>query len=312
MSGAVLLILGAAAVFLSLVLALKAFGALDTKTGGVSRSLSSIQAFGVAATVQVPDELEASFRDRVLMPLRARTVGLGRKLTPADNAARIRHKLDVAGNPPGWTVDRVVSLKVVGFAVGLLGSLVVATHMGLGLMPRLAVCVGAALLGYVGVNIWLHNVGIKRTAQMQKDLPDAIDLLTISVEAGLSFDGAMAQVSRNTEGPVAAEFARLLQEMQIGMARSQAMRSLGERTTLAELRGFANAMVQADAFGIPVGKVLRVQAHEMRGKRRQRAEEQAQRVAVKVLFPLMFCILPVLFIVVLGPPMINLVSTLKK
>jgi tight adherence protein C len=312
MSAVMLLILGAGGIFFALLLGLKAFGALDTRTGGVSRSLSAIQAFGAAATVQVPDELEASFTDRVLTPLRARTVGLGRKLTPADNAARIRHKLDVAGNPAGWTVDRVVSLKVVGFAVGLIGSLVVATHMGLGLMPRLAVCVGAALLGYVAVNIWLHNVGIKRTAQMQKDLPDAIDLLTISVEAGLSFDGAMAQVSRNTEGPVAAEFARLLQEMQIGMARSQAMRSLGERTSLPELRGFANAMVQADAFGIPVGKVLRVQAHEMRGKRRQRAEEQAQKVAVKVLFPLMFCILPVLFIVVLGPPMINLVSTLKK
>jgi tight adherence protein C len=311
MSGTMLLVLGAVGVFLALVLVLKAFGALDTQTGGVSRSLSSIQAFGVA-TVKMPDEVEASFTDRVLNPLRARTVALGRKLTPADNAARIRHKLDVAGNPPGWTVDRVVSLKVVGFAVALLISLVVAAHRGMALMPRLAVCVAASLVGFVAVNIWLHNVGVKRTATMQKDLPDAIDLLTISVEAGLGFDGAMAQVARNTEGPVAAEFARLLQEMQIGMARNQAMRSLGERTTLPELRGFANAMVQADAFGIPVGKVLRVQAQEMRGKRRQRAEEKAQQVAVKVLFPLMFCILPVIFIVVLGPPILNLISTLKK
>lgn len=311
MSGTMLLALGAVGVFLALVLVLKAFGALDAQTGGVSRSLSSIQAFGVA-TVAMPEAIEASFTDRVLSPLRARTVSLGRKLTPADNAARIRHKLDVAGNPAGWTVDRVVSLKVVGFAVALLVSLVVAAHRGMALMPRLVVCVGAALVGFVAVNVWLHNLGVKRAAQMQKDLPDAIDLLTISVEAGLGFDGAMAQVARNTEGPVAAEFARLLQEMQIGMARSQAMRSLGERTTLPELRGFANAMVQADAFGIPVGKVLRVQAQEMRGRRRQRAEEKAQKVAVKVLFPLMFCILPVIFIVVLGPPILNLISTLKK
>jgi tight adherence protein C len=299
------LLLGAGAIFVALMLVLTALGALNDGVTGVTRSLASIEAFG-AAPPEMRAELEPSFKDRVLTPMQARTVRIGRKFTPADNAARIRHKLDVAGNPPGWTVDRFISLKVVGFVVGIIGSLFVASSMGMGFMPRIIFCVGAALFGYVFVNIWVHNEGTKRTAQMQKDLPDAIDLLTISVEAGLGFDAAIAQVARNTEGPIAKEFARLLQEMQIGMARSQAMRSLGERTSLGELRGFANAMVQADAFGIPVGKVLRVQSQEMRVKRRQRAEEKAQKVAVKVLFPLMFCILPILFIVVLGPPMINL------
>jgi tight adherence protein C len=309
MSG-IVLILGAGIIFGGLLLALAAFGVLSTEVTGVSRSLAAIEAFGAAPRALV-EELEPSFSDRVVVPLRARTVRLGRKLTPADNAARIRHKLDVAGNPPGWSVDRFVSLKVVGFVVGLLGSLALAVYLGMGFMPRIVFCVGAALFGYVAVNVWVHNEGVKRTAQMQKDLPDAIDLLTISVEAGLGFDAAIAQVARNTEGPIAGEFARLLQEMQIGMARNQAMRSLGERTSLAELRGFANAMVQADAFGIPVGKVLRIQSQEMRVKRRQRAEEKAQKVAVKVLFPLMFCILPILFIVVLGPPMINLYYSFK-
>jgi tight adherence protein C len=302
-----LLILGTGSVFIALLLALTALGVLSSEMTGVGRSLAAIQAFG-AAPPELREELEPSFSDRVVVPLRARTVKLGRKLTPADNAARIRYRLDVAGNPAGWTVDRVVSLKVIGFVVGLLGSLFIAAQMGLGFMPRLVVCVGVALFGYVAVNVWLYNVGSKRTAQMQKDLPDAIDLLTISVEAGLGFDAAMAQVARNTVGPVAAEFARLLQEMQIGMARSQAMRSLGDRTILAELRGFANAMVQADALGIPVSKVLRIQAQEMRVKRRQRAEEKAQQVAVKVLFPLMLCILPILFIVVMGPPVISFVT----
>jgi tight adherence protein C len=302
-----LLVAGTAAIFVALLLVLTAFGALNTELTGVNRSLASIQAFG-AAPPELREELEPSFKDRVVLPLRERTVSLGRKLTPADNAARIRHRLDIAGNPPGWTVDRVVSLKVVGFVAGLLVSLVFASQMGLALMPRLVVCVGVALFGYVAVNIWLYNEGTKRTAQMQKDLPDAIDLLTISVEAGLGFDAAIGQVARNTVGPIAAEFARLLQEMQIGMARSQAMRSLGARTTLTELRGFANAMVQADALGIPVGKVLRIQAQEMRVKRRQRAEAKAQQVAVKVLFPLMLCILPILFIVVMGPPVINFVT----
>ncbi|MDX6309230.1 MAG: tight adherence protein [Nocardioidaceae bacterium] len=307
MSGVMLLILGTGSVFIALLLALTALGVLSSEMTGVGRSLAAIQAFG-AAPPELREELEPSFSDRVVVPLRARTVKLGRKLTPADNAARIRYRLDVAGNPAGWTVDRVVSLKVIGFVVGLLGSLFIAAQMGLGFMPRLVVCVGVALFGYVAVNVWLYNVGSKRTAQMQKDLPDAIDLLTISVEAGLGFDAAMAQVARNTVGPVAAEFARLLQEMQIGMARSQAMRSLGDRTILAELRGFANAMVQADALGIPVSKVLRIQAQEMRVKRRQRAEEKAQQVAVKVLFPLMLCILPILFIVVMGPPVISFVT----
>jgi tight adherence protein C len=308
MSATAFLVTGVGAVFLALLLALAAVTVLRPETTGVRRSLAAIEALG-AAPQEMRSELEPSFHDRVIIPLLARLVGLGRKLTAADSAMRIRHSLDVAGNPPGWSVDRVVSLKVAGFGVGLIGSLLLTGAMGLSFMPRLAFCFALTILGYFGVNIWLHSRGQERTQQIQKDLPDAIDLLTISVEAGLGFDGAMAQVSRNTEGPVAGEFARVLQEMQIGMARSEAMRSLGERTTLPELRGFANAMTQADAFGIPVGKVLRVQSTEMRTKRRQRAEEKAQKVAVKVLFPLMLCILPVLFIAVLGPTVLSLVAT---
>jgi tight adherence protein C len=302
------LAIGLGAVFLSLVLALAAFTVLRTESTGVSRSLAVIQALGTAGQA-MPSVSETSFNDRVIVPMLARLVGTGRRLTAAESGARIRHSLDVAGNPAGWSVDRVVSLKVAGFGVGLLGSLVLSGIMGFGFMPRVVICAGTAMLGYFGVNLWLHSRGQERTEQMGKDLPDAIDLLTISVEAGLGFDGAMAQVARNTEGPVAGEFARVLQEMQIGMARGEAMRSLGARTTLPELRGFANAMTQADAFGIPVGKVLRVQSSEMRTKRRQRAEEKAQQVAVKVLFPLMLCILPVLFIAVLGPTVLSLVAT---
>jgi tight adherence protein C len=167
------------------------------------------------------------------------------------------------------------------------------------------------MTGYVAVNFWLYQRGYERAEQMQKDLPDALDLLTISVEAGLSFDSAVSQVARNTDGPVSEEFARVLTEMQIGMGRSQAMRSLGERTTVTELRAFANAMVQAEAFGIPIGQVLRVQSSEMRLKRRQRAEEKAQKVPVKIMVPLIFCILPTLFISVLGPAAITIIGSFK-
>jgi tight adherence protein C len=141
---------------------------------------------------------------------------------------------------------------------------------------------------------------------VRRDLPDAIDLLTISVESGLGFDAAAAQVARNTEGPLADEFARMLQEMQLGKGRSEALRAMAERTNVPDLKTFVSAMVQADAFGIPVGQVLRVQSSEMRLKSRQWAEEMAQKVPVKILVPLIFCILPCLFIAVLGPAAITI------
>ena len=131
--------------------------------------------------------------------------------------------------------------------------------MGLGFLPTLGFVVVASLLGYLAPNMYLYQQTHDRSEKLQRALPDAIDLLTISVESGLGFDAACAQVSKNTDGPLAEEFARMLQEMQIGRGRSEALRSLAERTNLPDLRSFVSAMVQADAFGIPVGQVLRVQ-----------------------------------------------------
>ena len=143
---------------------------------------------------------------------------------------------------------------------------------------------------------------------MQRELPDAIDLMTISVESGLGFDAAVQQVAKNTEGPLADEFARVLREMQIGQCRSDALRALAERTNVPELQTFVSAMVQADAFGIPIAQVLRVQSSEIRVKRRQRAEEKAQQVPVKITIPLIFTILPCLFIAVMGPAAISIMD----
>ena len=131
-------------------------------------------------------------------------------------------------------------------------------------------------------------------------------MLTVSVEAGLGFDAALAQVARNTEGPIAAEFVRVLQEMQIGKSRTDALRGLGERTTVMDMRGFASDVVQADTLGIPIANVLREQAREMRIKRHQRAEEKAQKVTVKIMFPVVLCILPSLFVIVIGPGAIGI------
>jgi tight adherence protein C len=147
---------------------------------------------------------------------------------------------------------------------------------------------------------------------MLRALPDALDLLTISVEAGLGFDAAVMRVARNTTGPLAQEFSRLLQEMQIGVGRIDAMRAMAERSTIADLRSFCLAMVQADQLGIPVGRVLRVQSKEMRVKRRQRAEEKAQKVPVKIMVPLVLFIMPCLFIVVIGPGAITMVRAFSS
>lgn len=303
----ILLIVGLLGVFFAVFITFAAVGVFDNDARGVSKSLAVVEAF-TAAPKGLQDELNPPFKDRVLTPLVNRFVGLGKKVTPEDYGDRIRHRLEVAGNPPWITVDRVIALKVIGFALFLLLAVVYVTMAAHSMALNLAIGVGAAMVGYFAPNIYLYNKGTKRTASMQKAFPDTVDLLTISVEAGLGFDAALAQVARNTEGPLAEEFSRVLQEMQIGLGRSEALRAVGSRTTLPEMRGFVGAMVQADAFGIPIGQVLRVQSSEVRVKRRQRAEEKAQKLPVKVLFPLLFFIMPCLFIAILGPAIIKIVA----
>lgn len=300
-----ILLLGAGAIFVSLALALSIIGVASTERRGVGRSLAMIRAMDAAPDV-IRKELDRPFSERVVAPLGQRLVGVGRKLTRADTAERLRRRLDVAGNPPGWDVERIIGLKALGLAVfgGL--ALVYCVFTGRSLAVSAVVVAGLGAFGFVLPNILLHNAGEKREEQMRRALPDALDLLTISVEAGLAFDAAVSRVARNTKGPLAQELARMLQEMQIGVGRTDAFRALGERTTLPELKGFVTAMVQADSFGVPVGQVLRVQSKEMRVKRRQRAEEKAQKVPVKILFPLVFFVLPCLLIVVIGPAVLSL------
>lgn len=295
-----LLLLGAGLLFTALVVALSIVGVLTNERRAVARSVAAVQAINSAPTL-VADELERPFAERIIAPLGGRLVGIGRKITRADTATKIAHRLDIAGNPPAWDVNRIIGLKVLGLgAVGLLG-FVFCLSQGYTINRLALFTAGFAAFGYVLPNLLLKNAGDKREKLMRNALPDAIDLLTISVEAGLGFDAAVARVAKNTSGPLAQEFARLLQEMQLGIGRAEAMRAMGERTTLPDLKSFCLAMVQADSLGIPIARVLRIQSHEMRTKRRQRAEEAAQKVPVKILFPVIFFILPTIFIVVIGP-----------
>jgi tight adherence protein C len=277
--------------------------------GGVTRSIAVLEAMS-SAPAEMTKELDRSFGERVLEPLQARALTLGRRLSGADSADRIRHKLDLAGNPRGWTVDRVLSGKVIGaIALALVGLALSMVGGAPGSLRILALLVGL-VLGFFVPDFYLYQRGYDRSNQMQRDLPDAIDLMTISVESGLGFDAAVQQVARNTEGPLSEEFSRLLREMQIGQGRAEALRAMAERTNVDELKSFVSAMVQADILGIPVSTVLRVQSGEMRVKRRQRAETKAQQVPVKITIPLIFCVLPCLFMAVMGPAVLTVLDGL--
>jgi tight adherence protein C len=303
-SPTVTLVLGLVAIFGAIVVMLTTIGTITSERQAVNRSLAAVRAMD-SAPDHMKAELDKPFGERVVSPTMGRLTELGRRFTAGEQSERIRHKLELAGNPVGWDVDRVIAFKMLGLLIGVVVGLLIGLMVG-GLLPTVAITIAVTLLGFYLPNLVLYQNAYNRSEQIRKDLPDALDLLTISVEAGLAFDAAVSQVARNTQGPLADEFFRVLQEMQIGMGRTEAMRALGERTDVEELQSFVTAMVQADAFGIPIANVLRVQAKEMRVKRSQRAEEKAQKVPVKILFPLIFCILPVLFIVVLGPAAINI------
>ena len=300
LSPALLLTLGGLMIFGALMVIGWLLVARLAERQATARSLHAIKSLDRNREV-VLRELDRPFTERVIAPLGEQLVGIGRQLTRSDAEAKIQHRLDVAGNPPGWDVNRIIGLKVLGMGSFALVALFwsIGTSKSAGVVMLLTL--GAGVFGYLLPNILLNNAGQKRENEMQNALPDALDLMTISVEAGLGFDAAVSRVAKETTGPLAQELARLLQEMQIGVGRMEAMRAMAERTTMADLKSFCLAMVQADSFGIPVARVLRVQSKEMRSKRRQRAEEKAQQVPVKILFPLVFFILPALFVVILGP-----------
>ncbi|QCW51226.1 type II secretion system F family protein [Nocardioides dongxiaopingii] len=302
-----LLLLGTLLVVGALVLFLASAGRSTTRRG-VERSLELLDTMSTTPPKPRPGQDDRPFAERVLAPLQHRALVVGRRLSGSGSAERLRRRLDLAGNPRDWDADRVVSVKVLGATALLAVGAALALTLGTGLVGTVLLVVGGPVLGFFLPELYLYQAAYERTEQLQRELPDAIDLLTISVESGLGFDAACQQVARHTEGPLSAEFSRMLREMQIGQSRTAALRALAERTNVPDVRTFVTAMVQADAFGIPTAQVLRVQANEMRVRRRQRAEEKAQQVPVKITFPLVFFILPCLFVAVLGPAAITLMD----
>lgn len=277
----------------------------------LQRALQALEQQG-GATDQLAAEADRSFADRVIDPMQARALSFGQRITGADQAERIRVKLELAGNPRGWSVDRVVSLKVLCAVVFPALLLAYGALLGFGITWLVLLGIAGVVVGFFAPDLYLYQTAYNRSDQIKRTLADAVDLLTISVEAGLGFDAALQQVARNTDGPLAEEFSRVLREMQLGMGRSEALRALGDRTNVDDLKTFVGSMVQADAFGIPIGQVLRVQSTEIRVKRRQYAEAKAQQVPVKIMVPLVLCILPCLFVVVMGPAVLSAIDAFNS
>ncbi|MBM6405984.1 type II secretion system F family protein [Phycicoccus sp. CSK15P-2] len=294
-----LLIAGIGLVMAALLLIVLAATVGSGQTTGVAKSLELLNH---KTTVREVGRNELGAQERLLVPVLDRLRGLADRLSPAGTGGRIARSLDRAGNPAAWTVERVMGAK--GLAL-LLGIILPLLFFGFGLYPLIAAA-AAGVAGFFVPDLLVYNAGLKRQEDMRKGLADALDMLTVCVEAGQGFDAAILQVARTVDGPIAGEFARVLSEMQIGKSRGEAFSSLGERTTAPELKNFVSTLVQADRLGLPIAGVLREQTKEMRVVRRQAAEEQAQKVTVKILFPLLLCIFPALFIVIIGPGAIQI------
>ncbi len=265
---------------------------------GVARSLELINYRPDRRSVA---RSELATRDRVVLPFKEGLRAFGHRISPTGTTERLATGLNKAGNPPAWPVERLFLAKGLGIVAGAALGLFFA---GLSWNGLLAAAAAAAALFFLP-DLLVYNAGLRRQEELRKGLAEALDMLTVCVEAGQGFDAGLMQVARTVTGPISGEFARVLSEIQIGKTRGEAFSAMAERATAPEVKNFVSALVQADRLGLPIGVVLREQTKEMRLVRRQRAEEQAQKVTVKVIFPVMFCIFPTMFIVLLGPAAIR-------
>ena len=285
---------------------------VSTRRAGSAQSiderLNELAALGQSVTLE---ELELSqpFSQRVLIPMIEGLSKMAQRFTPQHTLDESRHKLELAGiahtmKPTTFLGIRMVAALVLGGV-----SLLIAFAGSLPVLQRILVIIVAFVLGYMLPSIWLGSKISSRQQEIIKALPDALDLLTICVEAGLGFDSAMSKVAEKWENELSLAFARTVQEMQLGKLRREALRSMANSMDVADMTSFVAAIIQADQLGVSMAKVMRIQSDTMRLKRRQRAEEKARQAPIKMMFPLVFFIFPTILIVLLGPAIIQIQQT---
>jgi tight adherence protein C len=297
---------------LSLVVALTVFAAVFlfvlALTGpSVNPARARLEAMRRSPEPQ-PKEVVPPISERLIAPLIGGLVQRLSKLLPASFLSGLERRLIMAGEP--ITVSGYLTVMLIStLATAALALAVVSISTSkVGPMQVAAVALAAAV-GFFLPQLWLRQRLGARQAHIIKKLPDSFDLITTCVEAGLGLDAALKRVAEKVEGPFAEELSRTLHDVALGKMRRDALKELGERTGVQDLRSFVNAVIQAEQMGSSIGNVLRVQSDQLRVRRRQRAQEQAHKAPVKMIFPLVLCIFPTLFLVILGPAAITIMES---
>ncbi len=247
-------------------------------------------------------ELHGSFAERALLPLFFSIARAAARRTPSQNIEAIDRDLLAAGKPGNLSATDLLGIRIVAAIVGLAMGLYIGSGQGANHpLMHIVAPVGGLAAGYFLPNLWLQGRKSRRREQIQHALPDALDMLTICVEAGLAFESGLQRVSMQWSGPLSDEFRRVVGEIRLGVPRAQALRRLAERCGTPDVSSFVAVLVQADSMGTGIAQVLQSQSEQMRVLRRQRAEEKANRAPILVMLPLVFFIFPALFIILLGP-----------
>jgi tight adherence protein C len=280
--------------------------------GGGSDVQVRLEEFAGRATPVTLEEIELSqpFSQRIIRPILVRIGNALEKLAPSKARAEAERQLELAGRPYGWGAAEFFGLRL--FVAVLFGVFVfLITAIAPNVDPTLkwlSPFIGAAL-GFFLPLLWLRSKINARKKEIIKSLPDAMDLLTIAVEAGMGFDGALQKVAEKWDNQLSRAFGKVVQEMRLGLIRREALRNMSNNMDVPDVTSFVAAIIQADQLGVSIAKILRVQSEQMRVKRRQRAEEQANKAPIKMLFPMVFLIFPALFVVLLGPAVLIIMET---
>src|SRR3990172_2999742 len=294
------------AIGLAVVLILIGLSARDPREALQAR-LAEYSAREQAATLE-EIELSLPFSERVIAPLVRSMAEFVKRFTPERTLEAARHKLDLAGNPQNWSASEFFGVRVLAAIVLAALIFVVLSITDAEIGMRLLMTIVFALLGFFLPALLLGRRIRSRQSSIVKSLPDALDLLTVCVEAGLGFDQAMKKGSEKWDNELSRAFTRVLQEIQLGRMRREAMRDMANRMEVSEVTSFVAAIIQAEILGVSMTKILRIQSDQMRIRRRQRAEEKAHQASIKMIIPMVFLIFPSIWVVLLGPAILQVMQ----
>jgi tight adherence protein C len=270
--------------------------------------VTSVRRAAMYGRVRLPSDVAPRFRERVVTPLLARVANLVLRMNPKTTVDGVAGRLLAAGLSQRITPSNFLAAKgLAAGAGGFVGLVLGATVGSIGFLLAIVL----AVLGFIAPDFLVSGRARSRREAVRAELPDTLDLLAVSVEAGLGFDGAIAKVTEHMEGALSEELALVLGEMRVGESRQDALKKLAQRVPAPELSAFVRAIVQADQLGISLGRILRIQAADTRNRRQAAAEERAMKAPIKMLFPTVVFIFPSMFLVVLGPAMLNLLKVFK-